>query len=137
MNRHSSVSNDHAWKMSLLLFFIQNTEDQTEKWITGVIFVFSEGQECSEWRGQLAARAEAEDALSLGGPGESHDRSSSLSPITRYCRSAATPRPGWTGCCSLRPGPRLVTPGPGPSGVGRTRRQRPGASTLSEAVSRL
>ena len=38
-----------------------------------LLIVFSEGQECSKWRGQLAAGAEAEDALSLGGPGKSHE----------------------------------------------------------------
>ena len=59
--------------MEDVFIIILHTKDQTEKWITGVIFVFSEGQKRSEWRGQLSARAEAEDALSLGGPGESHD----------------------------------------------------------------
>ena len=32
MNRHSSVSNDHAWKMSLLLFFIQRSNGEMDHW---------------------------------------------------------------------------------------------------------
>ena len=45
-----------------------------------IIFVFSEGQECCMFRGQLTARAEAdlEDGLSLGGPGGSHDTALAL-----------------------------------------------------------